>query len=396
MGPDHGPDPQPADARARPLPLPPGAPGVTPPGTPLGARIAARIAAEGPLPLDAYMALCLGDPEHGYYTTRDPLGAAGDFTTAPEISQMFGELIGAWLAETWRARGAPARFVLAELGPGRGTLMADALRVAGRLPGFAAAAELWLVETSPALRARQAETLAARAPRFAARIDELPEAPLFLVANEFFDALPVRQFQRVDAVWRERAIGLGPDGALRFVWGPPRAEPGLAARFPLAPDGAIVEHCPAAEAIAGFVGARIAAQGGAALVIDYGAWDGTGDTLQAARAHAPTDPLAEPGEADLTAHVRFRGLAEAAAAAGAAAAPLAPQGAFLERLGITARARALARGRSEAGIAAIAAAHRRLTHPDEMGNLFRVLGLAQRDSAPLPGFDDLPAAADRP
>jgi SAM-dependent MidA family methyltransferase len=281
----------------------------------------------------------------------------------------------------------PARFVLAELGPGRGTLMADALRVAGRLPGFAAAAELWLVETSPLLRARQAETLRAHAPRFAARIEDLPAGPLLLVANEFFDALPARQFQRVDTVWRERRVGLAGDGALRFDWGPLRAEPGLDARFPDAPDGVIVEHCPAAEAILAAIGARIAAEDGAALVIDYGAWDGTGDTLQAARAHAPTDPLAAPGEADLTLHVRFRGLAEAAESRGAAAAPLATQGVFLERLGVTPRAEALARGRAPTEVAAIARAHRRLTHPDEMGNLFRVLGLARRDGAPLPGFD---------
>jgi SAM-dependent MidA family methyltransferase len=333
------------------------------------------------------MAICLGDPEHGYYTTRDPLGVAGDFTTAPEISQMFGELIGAWLAEVWSARGAPSRFVLAELGPGRGTLMADALRVAGRLPGFAAAAELWLVETSPVLRLRQAEILAAHAPRFTARIEDLPEGPLLLVANEFFDALPVRQFQRADTVWRERLIGLTEDGDLGFVFAPPRADPALLARFPHAPDGAIVEFCPAAEAIAGRIGARIAAEGGAALVIDYGAWDGTGDTLQAARAHAAAAPLAEHGLADLTTHVRFRALARAAEQGGATASPLVSQGVFLERLGITPRARSLARGRGPEEVAAIAEAHRRLTHPDEMGNLFRVLGLAQRDSAPLPGFD---------
>ncbi|TPE51509.1 class I SAM-dependent methyltransferase [Amaricoccus solimangrovi] len=336
------------------------------------------------MPLDEYMALCLGHPEHGYYATRDPLGAAGDFTTAPEISQMFGELVGAWLAEVWRGQGAPARFVLAELGPGRGTLMRDALRVASRLPGFAEAAELWLVETSPALRARQAETLAGHGPNWAARVEELPAGPLYLVANEFFDALPARQFRRADMAWLERLVERAGPG-LAFRWGPPRAEPELARRFPLAPDGAVVECCPAAEAIAGAVGARIASAGGAALVIDYGAWDGTGDTLQALRAHDSVDPLAEPGAADLTTHVRFRALAEAAGPV-AVAGPVA-QGVFLERLGITARANALARGRDAGGVAAIAAAHRRLTHPDEMGNLFRVLGFAPSNSAPLPGLD---------
>ncbi len=352
--------------------------------TPLGDLIAARIAEAGPMRLDHYMALCLGHPEHGYYSSRDPLGAAGDFTTAPEISQMFGELIGAWLAEVWQAGGAPGRFVLAELGPGRGTLMADALRVAVRLPGFAAAAELWLVETSPALRARQAEALSAHGPRWVERVEDLPAGPLFLVANEFFDALPIRQFQRADMAWRERFVAAEAED-LVFRWGAPRAEPELARRFPLAPDGAVVEVGAEAEAIAAALGARITREGGAALIIDYGAWDGTGDTLQAVRGHAPADPLAEPGRADLTAHVRFRALAEAAAPAEATEA--VPQGVFLERLGITARARALAKGRPAAEVEAIAAAHRRLTHPDEMGNLFRVLALTPPNSAVPPGLE---------
>ena len=352
--------------------------------TPLGQLIAAEIAARGPMRLDAYMALCLGHPEHGYYTGRDPLGAAGDFTTAPEISQMFGELVGAWLASVWQAMGAPAGFVLAELGPGRGTLMADALRAASRLPGFAEAARLWLVETSPALRARQAEALGPHRPQWAARVEDLPPGPLLVVANEFFDALPIRQFQRADTAWRERLVD-GAEEGLRLRWGPPIPAPELARRFPLAPDGAVVELCPEGEAVAAALGARIAREGGAALLMDYGAWEGTGDTLQAVRGHAPADPLAEPGRADLTAHVRFRALAEAAA-------PLAawgptPQGVFLERLGITARARALAKGRGAAEVEAVAAAHRRLTHPDEMGNLFRVLALTPPSDLAPPGLD---------
>jgi NADH dehydrogenase [ubiquinone] 1 alpha subcomplex assembly factor 7 len=350
--------------------------------TALGALIRARIAAEGPLRLDACMALCLGHPTLGYYATRDPLGAAGDFTTAPEISQMFGELLGAWAAQVWHDRGRPSRFVLAELGPGRGTLMRDGLRAAGAMPGFRAAAELWLVETSPALRARQAETLGT-APRWTDRVEALPDGPLILFANEFFDALPIRQAQRADAFWRERIVASDGD-ELTLAWAAPRPDPGLEARFPLVPDGTIVEVNPAGEAIAAWLGARIARDGGAALVIDYGAWDGTGDTLQALRAHAPAAPLARPGEADLTAHVRFRALAEAARPA-AAHGPV-PQGVFLETLGITARARTLARGRSDAELEAVAAAHRRLTHPDEMGNLFQVLALSESAAQPPPGF----------
>jgi SAM-dependent MidA family methyltransferase len=349
--------------------------------TPLGPLLRNRIAAEGPIRLDAWWTLCLWHPAHGYYATRDPLGAAGDFVTAPEISQMFGELIGLWLAQVWDDQGRPDPFVLAELGPGRGTLMRDALRAAAALPGFRAAARLWLVEASPPLRALQARTLAADAPRWAAGVGELPEGPLFVVGNEFVDALPIRQFQRVGTVWRERHVGLA-DDRLAFVWARPQGAPWLDARFPLAPDGAIVEVNAAAEAVAAALGARIAGQGGAALLIDYGAWDGTGDTLQALRAHRPVDPLADPGAADLTAHVCFRALAEAARPA-RAWGPTA-QGVFLERLGITARARALARGPAAT---AVAAAHRRLTHPDEMGNLFRFLALLPEAALAPPGLD---------
>lgn len=345
----------------------------------LGERLRATIAESGPLRLDAYMAACLG----AYYGKADPLGAAGDFTTAPEISQMFGEMVGGWLAHAWDAAGRPAPFVLAELGPGRGTLMADILRVAARLDGFAAAAWLWLVETSPALRARQAEALAAWQPSWAGRVEELPAGPLFLVANEFLDALPIRQFQRVDALWRERLVTVA-DGAFAFAWGAGRADAELDTRFGAVADGTIVEFSPLAEAVAAHVGGRIAAAGGAALFIDYGAWDGTGDSLQAVRRHARADPLDAPGHADLTAHVNFRAIARAARPA--VAHGDVGQGEFLERLGITDRARTLARGRPEAAVNAIAAAHRRLTHPDRMGQLFRVLSLLPETAPTPPGF----------
>jgi SAM-dependent MidA family methyltransferase len=350
--------------------------------TPLGRIVIDRIAAEGPMRLDVWMALCLGHPEHGYYATRDPFGAAGDFTTAPEISQMFGEMIGAWLAQVWLTQGAPDRFILAEFGPGRGTLMADALRAASRLPGFRDAAEIWLVETSPALRHTQAATLAHHHPRWADDVASLPDLPLFAVANEFFDALPIRQFQRAETAWRERRVDFDGDRP-RLVWGPPRPDGDLTTRFADVRDGAIVEICAAGEAVAAEVGDRIAARGGALVIIDYGEWDGTGDTFQSVSRHAPTDPLAAPGEADLTAHVRFRALAEAS---GLDHHGPVGQGEFLERLGITERARALASGREGAALDAIVAQHRRLTHPEEMGRLFRALALVPPGAPSPPGF----------
>ncbi|NNU81632.1 class I SAM-dependent methyltransferase [Halovulum dunhuangense] len=321
-----------------------------------------------------FMAACLTDPEHGYYTTRDPLGARGDFITGPEISQMFGEMLGLWLAQVWADAGAPARFVLAELGPGRGTLMADMLRAARLAPGFTEAAEVWLVETSPVLRRAQAQAVPGA--RWADRVADLPQdAPLFVVANEFLDALPIRQFLREGALWRERMVGLEGD-QLAFGLAPAAADPELDRRFADVADGTLVETCAPAEAVA----AELAARGARCLFVDYGDWAGHGDTLQALAGHAPADVLATAGTADLTAHVGFRWIAEAAAPL---RADFTTQGVFLERLGITARAQALARGdRADE----IAGQHRRLTHPDEMGTLFKVLALTPRGAPQTPGF----------
>ncbi|PWK59534.1 class I SAM-dependent methyltransferase [Roseicyclus mahoneyensis] len=344
-------------------------------------KLIARIARTGPITVADYMAECLLHPEHGYYATRDPLGVAGDFTTAPEISQMFGELIGLWLAQVWLDQGAPDPFVLAELGPGRGTLMADALRAARSVPGFLYAARLHLVEASPTLRAVQASTLASHAPQFHDSIADLPEGPFLLIANEFFDALPIRQFLKAKgALWHERMIGAEGD---RLIWGLAPAAPhaALSGRAATVTEGQIVETCAPAEAIAGEIGRRVASHGGAALIIDYGGWDSIGDTFQALAAHAPVDPLDSPGTADLTAHVAFGPIARAAHPARASG--LTPQGVMLERLGITARAQALARNLRGAGLESHVAAHRRLTHPSEMGHLFRALALTSA-TAPLP------------
>lgn len=349
---------------------------------PLADLLARRIAVAGPIGLDVFMAECLGHPEHGYYVTRDPLGAAGDFVTAPEISQMFGELVGLWLVDRWQAQGAPAPFHLVELGPGRGTLMADALRAARLVPAFAAAATLHLVEASPVLRRRQAETLAGHQPRWHDSLDTVPAGPLFVVANEFFDALPIRQFQRTEAGWVERLVTW--DDGFRLILGP-----GPASLVPeavrAAPVGAIAEVCPAGLTLAAELGRRIRADGGAALVIDYGpAESAPGDSFQAVRGHQPVDPFAAPGQADLTAHVDFAALARAAAGTGVGVSGPVRQGAFLQALGIDQRCAHL--GAASPDRAADLAADRdRLTAPDAMGTLFKVLALHPSGDQP-PGF----------
>lgn len=345
-----------------------------------------RIQQDGPLTIADYMGECLLHPVHGYYTTRDPLGAQGDFTTAPEISQMFGELVGLALAQSWLDQGRPAPFTLAELGPGRGTLMADILRATKGVPGFHDAARICLVEASPALREVQARTLSGYAPDWLDSIEELPQAPLFLVANEFFDALPIRQFVRDGDGWRERLIGVQ-DGKLAFGLGAQAPQAALAGRLEDTRDGDVVELCPAAAPVATQIVGRISAHGGSALIVDYGDWRSLGDTFQAVHRHENVSPLETPGQADLTAHVDFEAIANSASAQGCRYTRLAPQGVFLERLGITARAQALAKGTDEKALAAVIHAHRRLTHPDEMGNLFKVLGLYPAHAAPPPGLE---------
>jgi SAM-dependent MidA family methyltransferase len=354
-------------------------------GPPLKDLLRARIAAEGPMRLDHYMAECLLHPRHGYYTTRDPLGADGDFTTAPEISQMFGELIGLAVAQAWLDQGRPPRVTLAELGPGRGTLMADALRATRSVPGFHAAADVVLVEVSPTLRALQA--LAVPEARWLDDAAGLPDGqPLFLIANEFFDALPIRQFRRAMATtWAETVIGADNDHGLRAGLAPPAPVPTLAHRLTDTRPGDIVEVCPAATPIISTIADRIATDGGAAVIIDYGGGPSLGDTFQALRDHAPVDPFAAPGTADLTAHVDFTELARTARDR-AHVSQITPQGVFLERLGVTARARTLAAQLTGDAQDSHVAAHRRLTHPAEMGSLFKVLGITPRTAPMLPGL----------
>ena len=359
----------------------------------LSAHLAARIARQGPMTVADYMAEALTHPRHGYYMRGDPFGAGGDFVTAPEISQMFGELIGLWCADVWQRLGRPDPVLLVELGPGRGSLMADAVRAARTVPAFRDSLRPHLVEISPALRQLQADTLRAEmAPAWHDTLADVPEGPLILIANEFFDALPIRQFARTASGWCERLVTLADDGhALAFTLGPPRGPPRgppspqadilLPPALRTAPVGAIAEISPAAIGVATEIGRRLATHGGAALIIDYGAARPPGEpTLQAVRDHARHDVLAEPGSADLTAHVDFTALARAAGDAGASSQGPIPQGDFLHALGLAARAETLCRTAAPAQIEAIAAAVHRLTDPAEMGNLFKVLILFHPDN----------------
>ncbi|MFL5233996.1 MAG: class I SAM-dependent methyltransferase [Microvirga sp.] len=345
------------------------------------------IAADGPITVERYMALCLGHPVHGYYTRRDPFGAAGDFVTAPEISQMFGELIGLWAVETWRLMGAPRPLGLVELGPGRGTLMRDLLRAARVDPGFCDAVRVQLIETSPALRQAQQRALGGSAVPIAwhERLPQAPAGPAIVVANEFFDALPVRQFVRAERGWCERLVGLGPDGGLAFgLFREPERGLTLAGRA-----GDVLEQPEAALGLARDIAGLARKGGGAALVIDYG-YEGPafGDTLQAVRRHAYADPLAEPGAADLTVHVDFAKLAAAARAEGAAVHGPVTQGAFLRALGIETRAAALKRRATPAQAEDVERALARLTGagPDGMGELFKAICIADPRLPPPPGF----------
>lgn len=350
--------------------------------TALAAHLAARITAEGPMTVASFMADCLLHPTMGYYTTRPPFGAEGDFTTAPEISQMFGELLGLCLAQAWLDQGAPPSFTLAELGPGRGTLMADLMRATRAVPGFHAAACLVLVEASPRLRALQAKALAPYDVTWADDSAALPEGPLFLIANEFFDALPIRQFVKDTKGWRERMVGLTGD---TLTFGLSEAQPSAAldARFGEDPPGTLVEICPQAAGQMAEIARRISEHGGLALVCDYGGWHSKGDTLQAVKAHRFVPPLEEPGLVDLTAHVDFEALALAAAPL---RARYTPQGQFLTALGIDARAARLAQNLTGAALESHRAAHHRLTDAAEMGSVFKVLGLTRPDAPTPPGF----------
>ena len=353
----------------------------------LGQRIAALIVAQGPISLAEFMTIALHDPLQGYYATRNPLGAAGDFITAPEVSQMFGELVGLWLAQVWHAQGKPRRPLLVELGPGRGTLMADALRALNLMPEFRNALELVLVETSPVLRKQQEATLRGSgvALRWTDSFDaSLTDRPLFLIANEFFDALPIRQYAKSERGWCERMVALSPDGGLVFALAPaPLPAALVTANRDGAPPGAVYEVSLAGEALCEDIAHVIARHGGGALIIDYG-YDvpGFGETLQAVASHKFADVLSDPGTSDLSAHVDFRALTGAARRGGASVYGPLEQGAFLTSLGIVQRAERLSGNHLEDMTRQLD----RLVKSDQMGTLFKALAILPQNAPPPPGF----------
>jgi SAM-dependent MidA family methyltransferase len=356
--------------------------------TRLKERIAALIELNGPISVAEYMALCLFDPESGYYTNREPFGVEGDFITAPEISQMFGELVGVWLRAAWDAIGRPMPVTVAEIGPGRGTLMKDVLRTLSRLdPGLATGANFAMIETSPRLAEIQKETLSnieARI-RWHGSVDNLASQPLLIVGNELFDAVPIRQYVRTGGKWRERAVGLDEAGSLTFVAGAGAPDPSLLPpEAESAPEGAISELSPARAALMETIAEWIARHGGAGLFFDYGhATPALGDTLQALRKHQYDNVLAHPGEADLTAHVDFSALAAAARDAGLDA-HIMTQGEFLLAMGLLERAGRLGANADLATRERLSGEVERLAGPDRMGNLFKVLAILPRGAAVPP------------
>lgn len=351
------------------------------------------IALKGPLSLSDFMTEALWHPSVGYYARSAVLGAEGDYVTAPEISQMFGELLGLWCASVWQAMGSPHPFRLIELGPGRGLLMADALRVARAMPGFLEAARIHLVEASPRLREAQRARLAGREIVWHNDLGDVPDGPSILLANEFLDALPIVQLERIEAGWRERLVDYDEsEGRFQFTLAlhPTMAEQLLSPEQAAAPLGSVAEVSLAAISLITSIAVRLGEHGGAALFIDYGpAESALGTTLQALSRHERQDALEAPGTADLTAHVDFAGLARAAREAGVSVHGPVEQGVFLQRLGIRERAERLLAVTTPEQAKQIQSALRRLIDPAEMGTLFKMMTITH-PAMPIPaGFEEV-------
>jgi NADH dehydrogenase [ubiquinone] 1 alpha subcomplex assembly factor 7 len=361
--------------------------------SPLDAEIRRLIALVGPMPVAEFMGLCLGHPQHGYYMTHDPFGSGGDFTTSPEISQMFGELIGLWAAAVWRQMGAPDSVRLIELGPGRGTMMADILRAANVMPDFRRAIAVHLVESSPALTQRQKQTFSNHDVSIVwhETLADVPEEPAIIIANEFFDAVPVNQAIKQTDGWHERVVGVDPDGSFAYAIAPEPLkffEQTLPPQVRMAEVGSVYEW--RADTLVLESGRRVVRGGGAALIIDYGHPESmTGDTFQALRDQRKADPLVAPGLADVTAHVDFQALGSAAESIGCRVHGPVDQATFLRRLGIEQRAANLKKVAPPDKAAAVDVALGRLTAGGAtgMGNLFKAIGLSAPAMATLPGFE---------
>ena len=359
--------------------------------SPLKSEIRKLIKSSGPMPVWRYMELCLMHPQHGYYLSRDPLGREGDFTTAPEVSQMFGELLGLWAASVWKAIGSPPLLRLIELGPGRGTMMADALRALRVLPPLYQALSIHLVEVNPVLREKQRATLSGpREVSWHDTIDDVPDGPAIILANEYFDVLPIHQAVKRETGWHERTVEVDDGGKLAFGVATepiPRFEVLLSPLVRAAPLGAVFEWRPDAEIMK--ITSRVRDQDGAALIVDYGhVRSDVGDTFQAIARHTFADPLKNPGQADVTAHVDFQALVRAADDLGARVHGPATQGEFLKRLGIETRATTLMAKASPEVAEDIAAAMQRLVGGGRggMGQMFKVLAVSEPNLTSLAGF----------
>ncbi|MGY4567775.1 NADH dehydrogenase [ubiquinone] 1 alpha subcomplex assembly factor 7 [Bradyrhizobium sp. USDA 3256] len=363
--------------------------------SPLLDEIRKLIKLSGPMPVWRYMELCLMHPRYGYYLSRDPLGREGDFTTAPEVSQMFGELLGLWSASIWRAIGSPATLRLIELGPGRGTMMSDALRALRVLPPLYQSLSIHLVEVNPVLREKQYATLAGvRNVTWHDSIDDVPEGPAVILANEYFDVLPIHQMVRRETGWHERTVGMDANGNLYFAPAPepvPHFEVLLPPLVRAAPLGAVFEWRPDNEIMK--LATRLRDQDGAALIIDYGHLrSDAGDTFQAIARHSFADPLKNPGQADVTAHVDFQAMARAAEDVGALVHGPVTQGDFLKRLGVEARAAGLMAKASPEVSADVAGALKRLTDSGRggMGSMFKVMAISDPRLTSIAGLSDQP------